>query len=140
MKTSKQIQGDIIKMLKGTQLAKAVTGKIYRDGYRPRDSEKEDIIVTFTTGINAEIQQGTVTINIYVADKDFFANGVFAEDGQRTAEIELLAQNWADALTANKSDYLFELQQTIYTESADDIKQHFVVLRLGYKIFELSNN
>lgn len=99
-KTGKQIQGDIRRMLAGSKLAEAVSGGVYRNGYRPRDSRKEDIIVTFTTGIPDQIETGVVTVNIYVPDIDPCGNGVFVEDGRRTEQLEALAQQWADSLTA----------------------------------------
>ena len=134
-KTGKQIQGDIRRMLAGSKLAEEVSGGIYRNGYRPRDSRKEDIIVTFTTGIPDQIETGVVTVNIYVPDIDPCGNGIFVEDGRRTEQLEALAQQWADSLTAAKSPYLFRLRQTIYTEEAPEISQHFIVVRLGFRCF-----
>ena len=75
-KTSKQVQTDIIDLLQNSELAAEVTGEIYRKGYRPRDSRKEDIIVIFTTGLPDEIQTGVVTVNIYLPDIDPYSNGV----------------------------------------------------------------
>ncbi|HBC22166.1 MAG TPA: hypothetical protein DC009_08935 [Porphyromonadaceae bacterium] len=134
-KTGKQIQGDIRRMLTGSKLAEEVSGGIYRNGYRPRDSRKEDIIVAFTTGIPDQIETGVVTVNIYVPDIDPCGNGIFVEDGRRTEQLEALAQQWADSLTAAKSPYLFRLRQTIYTEEAPEISQHFIVVRLGFRCF-----
>ena len=57
------------------------------------------------------------------------------EDGRRTDEVEALAQEWADSLTAEVSCYKFQLQQTIYTEAEPDIHQHFVVVKLKYEYF-----
>ena len=134
-KKGKQIQGDIRRMLTGSKLAEEVSGGIYRNGYRPRDSRKEDIIVAFTTGIPDQIETGVVTVNIYVPDIDPCGNGIFVEDGRRTEQLEALAQQWADSLTAAKSPYLFRLRQTIYTEEAPEISQHFIVVRLGFRCF-----
>ena len=134
-KTSKQVQGDIYRMLKGSTLAAALSGDVYRQGYRPRDSREEDAVVIFTTGTADEIQEGVVTINIYVPDTDPYGNGVLVEDGERTEELERLAQEWVDSLTTDKSCYKFSLRQTIYTEEEPDISQHFVVVKLGYRYF-----
>lgn len=134
-RTAKQIQGDIRRMLTGSKLAEEVSGGVYRNGYRPRDSRKEDIIVTFTAGIPDQIETGVVTVNIYVPDIDPCGNGVFVEDGQRTERLETLAQQWVESLTAAKSPYLFRLRQTICTEEAPEISQHFVVVRLGFRYF-----
>ena len=134
-KTSRQIQGDIYSLLKGSTLCSMISGAVYRQGYRPRDSRLEDAVVIFTTGTADQIQSGVVTVNIYVPDIDPYANGVMVENGARTEEIEKLAQQWVDSLTVDRSCYKFRLQQTIYTEEEADINQHFVVIKLKYEYF-----
>ena len=138
-KTAKEVQGDICRLLSNSSLKQAITGEVYRNGYRPRDSRKEDVVVTFTTGLPDQIQTGVVTVNIFVPDIDPYGNGVWVEDGKRTAQIERLAQEWVDSLTADRSCYKFKLQQTIYTEDEADINQHFVVVILRYEFFGEDN-
>ena len=127
----------IIYLLKGSELANAVNGTVYRFGYRPRNSKVEDIIVVFTTGFAEQIQTGIVTINIYVPDIDNANNGVMLENGRRCEELEIAACNWVESLTTDKSDYKFTLQQTIYTESEPEINQHFVVIKLKYELLTI---
>lgn len=134
-KTSKQVQGDIYQLLKDSTLYTMISGEVYRQGYRPRDSRKEDAVVIFTTGLPNQIQTGVVTVNIFVPDIDPYDNGVWVEDGERTERIERLAQEWFDGLTTEVSCYKFKLQQTIYTEEEADIHQHFVVVKLKYEYF-----
>lgn len=74
-KTGKQIQGDIYQLLKDSTLYTLISGEVYRNGYRPRDSRKEDAVVTFTAGFPTEIQEGVVTVNIYVPDIDLTKTG-----------------------------------------------------------------
>ena len=135
-KTGKQVQSDVLALLKSSALPSMISGGVYRNGYRPRDSKQEDAIVIFTTGLPTEIQTGIVTVNIYVPDIDPFANGVLVEDGQRCEELERAAALWADSLTCAVSNYKFKLQQTIYTEEEPDINQHFIVVKLRYEYFE----
>ena len=135
-KTSKQIQGDIYNLMKGSALCSMISGDVYRSGYRPRDSRLEDAVVIFTTGLPDQIQTGVVTVNIYVPDIDPYQNGVLVEDGERTETIERLAQKWVDGLTTDRSCYKFRLQQTIYTEEEPDIHQHFIVVKLKYEYFD----
>lgn len=135
-KTAKQVQTDIINLLERSELVSEISGEVYRSGYRPRDSRQEDAIVIFTTGLPDEIETGVVTINVFVPDIDPFNNGVLVEDGERTSALEVLAQSWVDSLSAAMSNYAFELQQTIYTEAEPDINQHFVVVKLKYRLFE----
>jgi hypothetical protein len=98
-KTSKQIQGDVYRLLQDSVLSGMISGEVYRSGYRPRDSNREDAVVIFTTGLPDEVQTGVVTVNIYVPDTDLYGNGVLVEDGQRTEEIERLANDWVNSLT-----------------------------------------
>ena len=136
-KTAKQIQGDIYRMLKESNLATMITGQIYRNGYRPRDSRNEDVVVIFTTGTSGQRPAGVITINIFVPDIDPYANGLYVEDGQRTEQLESAALQWTESLTAGKSDYKFSLQQTIYTEEEPDIHQHFIVVKLKYEYLNI---
>lgn len=135
-KTAKQIVGDIIELIKGSRLEAAVSGKIYRGNkgksYRPAGSKKEDIVVYHTTGDPSQMQQGVVTVNIYVPDTAY--EDSYAENGKRSEEVEILAQEWASSLTADKSDYRLKLMQTIYTEAEPEINQHFVVVKLKYDL------
>lgn len=138
-KTSKQVQGDIYQLLKDSTLYTLISGEVYRQGYRPRDSRLEDAVVIFTTGIPNQIQTGVVTVNIFVPDIDPYDNGVWVEDGERTERVERLAQEWVDNLTTEVSCYKFKLQQTIYTEEESEIKQHFVVVKLKYEYYDGKN-
>jgi hypothetical protein len=140
-KTAKQIQGDIITLLKDGIIANTVSGGIYRatpeSSYRPRDSKKEDVLVVFTTGDAEQIQSGIFTIKIYIPDIENPNNGILQEDGHRCEELEIIAALWVDSLTADKSDYKFKLQQTIYTETESEINQHFVVVKLKYELLTI---
>lgn len=134
-KTSKQVQGDIYRLIRDSTLYTMISGEVYRAGTRPRDSRQEDAVVIFTGGIPSEIQSGVVTVNIFVPDIDPYDNGVLVENTRRTEQVEALAQAWADSLTAEVSCYKFRLQQTIYTEEEAEIHQHFVVIKLAYEYY-----
>jgi hypothetical protein len=135
MKTAKEIQGDVMQLLKANSLSSMISGGVYRQGLRPRDSVLEDAVVIFTTGIPTQVETGVVTVNIYVPDIDPFNNGVMVEDMGRTDELERSAASWVDSLTASVSCYKFKLQQSIYTDEESSMKQHFVVVKLEYQYF-----
>lgn len=136
MLTASKVQTDVYNMLKDSALSSMISGAVYRAGYRPRDSRAEDAIVTFTAGTVGEVEKGVVTVNIYVPDIDPYENGVLVEDGARTDELEQAAAEWVQTLTAEKSDYKFKLNKTIYTEADRDTKQHFVVVILEYEHYK----
>lgn len=131
--TSKQVEGDIYKMLKGSILDAGISGSVYRSGTRPRDSKAEDAVVQFVTGLAGQVQSGVALVSIYFNDTDPYSNGVLTEDGARGAEIETLAQQWVDSLTTAGSNYIFHLAQSIHTSQAEDTGQHYVAVRLEYR-------
>jgi hypothetical protein len=137
MKTAKEIQGDVIGLLKNSGLAGTVNGRVFREGYRPRNSRAEDIVVIFTTGLPGQLHVGVVTVNVFIPDIEDQDSGVAVENGRRCGELEVACSDWVESLTTAVSDYRFTLQQTIYTENDAEIKQHFVVIKLKYEIIEL---
>ena len=133
MLTEHQVQHDIITLLAGSELCGAITGKVYRSGYRPRDSRDEDIVVVFVSGMPTQVEKGAVTLHIYVPDITPYESGVYVEDGRRVEHIEQLADTWVMSLTAARSHYKFNLLRTISTEHDEAINQHFVVVQLEYE-------
>lgn len=137
-RTASQVQGDVYDFLRDSDLARGLSGQVYRRGYRPRDSRLEDAEVIFTTGLPGEIETGVVTINIYCPDIDPYNNGVLVEHGQRISEIEKAADNWVKTLVASRSNYLFSLKEAIHSTADSEISQHFVVVKLNYRYYEIS--
>lgn len=138
-RTASQIQSDVYELLRGSDFARMLTGGVYRAGFRPRDSKFEDAVVIFTTGaIGGDIESGVVTINVFCPDIDPYGNGVLVCDGERVAALEVSAAQWVESLTADKSNYLFRLKETIHTTEDPDINQHFVVIKLAYR-YQLNN-
>jgi hypothetical protein len=133
-KTGQQIEDDIFGMVKTGPLASLVNGVVYKFGTRPRDSQKEDIIVKFVEGFDGQIQDGTVVVNIYVPNVDSFPNGVFVRNITRLKAIEIAADAWVRTLTTGVSDYRFRLSHTIQTVEDFDINQHFVTIRLKFQL------
>ncbi len=134
-KTGSQIEGDIRNFLLTSDLAKMLTGSVYRDGPRPRDSKLEDAVVIFTTGTPTQVEEGVVTVNIYVPDIDPYENGVLTKDGGRCETLEVAAQQWVNSLKTSVSNYKFRLQMAIFTAEQPEINQHFVVVRLAYQYY-----
>ena len=132
MLTAHKVQDDIMALLRESELVDYVTGEVYRKGYRPRDSRKEDIVVIFVTGTPEQVERGAVTLNIYVPDITPYNNGVYVEDGLRVSQIEHLADLWVQSLKARRTNYLFNLLRTISTMREETTHEHFVVVQLVY--------
>ena len=132
MLTAHKVQDDIMALLRESELVDYVTGEVYREGYRPRDSRKEDIVVIFVTGTPEQVERGAVTLNIYVPDITPYNNGVYVEDGLRVSQIEHLADLWVQSLKARRTNYRFNLLRTISTMREETTHEHFVVVQLEY--------
>lgn len=136
--TSKKVQRDVRDLLLESELAKAIDGGVYHAGTRPRDSRAEDAVVIFTGGVPDQIDEGVVTLNVYVPDILPYGedNGVQVEDLQRVEEIEELAREFVRSLSAGRSCYRFRLLQTIHSVAEPSINQHFVVVKLAYRYYD----
>jgi hypothetical protein len=84
MKTDIDIKDDIFKVIKGSDLEKAVSGKLCKTK-RPADSTKEDIVISVLANQNAQIQEAYVNVNIYVADVE--RDNQYEEDTIRLREL-----------------------------------------------------
>lgn len=143
MKTGQQTEDDIYRLVQEVYfplnftlvtIPEIISGTVYKFGMRPKDSQTEDAIVKFVTGFDGQIQEGVVVVNIYVPDFDAYEDGVMRKDITRCTELEVVSAEWVKSLTAEKSDYKFKLAQTIYTEEEPEINQHFVSVRLNFKL------
>ncbi len=138
MKTAKQIQEDVIDLLRGSTLREQVTGGIYPGGLRPRDSRREDIEVIFTLGNPGQIESGVVTINVFCPDvPEGLTSGAKVENARRTREIERLLAQWVETLTPATTDgYLFTPASTILTLPEEETDQHFTSVKLKYRYYD----
>lgn len=132
MLTAHIVVDDIIALLKGSTLCANLSGEVYREGERPRNSSAEDVVVTFINGMSSQIENGTVTLNIYIADITPYANGQYVENGARTKAVEILASQWVKSLSAALTNYRFKLLRTISTYAESEIHQHRVAVQLEY--------
>lgn len=135
-KTGHDIEDEVYNLLLGSSLELAVTGKVYKNGYRPRDSYLEDIVVTFTQSTAAQVQDGIVTVNIYVPDIDPYADSTWVEDGARTAALERAALTWLDGIDPSGTDLLLEAYQPPFTMEDAASRQHFVTLRIRFRYLD----
>nr|DAK81893.1 MAG TPA: hypothetical protein [Caudoviricetes sp.] len=140
MRTSKEIQTDLLALLVDSPLAQAISGKVYRGGQRPRDSKNEDITLHITSVTASQRQEGVAVVNVFVPDIPVGMTATLTEDARRTAELERIATNWAEGLTTNLTgEYLIRLASAVYTMHEKETKEHFVVVRLRFSIINPDN-
>lgn len=67
MKSDIEIKDILLGVIDGSELHNAVSGGLYRDQC-PTNSGKEDIIISVLDGLNGQIQNAIINVNIYVQD------------------------------------------------------------------------
>lgn len=90
MKTESEIKDDIYAHIKGSELATAITGTVYKR-VRDKGSNKEDIAITILGKIPMSQQQDVaINVNIYVPEK--LQNGQYAANEPRERILQKLAE------------------------------------------------
>ena len=87
MKSDIEIKKFVRGKIKGSDLERAVTGKLSDKG-RPNGSEKEDIVISVLSNEGAgQIQQAFVNVNIYVKDQWNAETKAWEEHTKRTGKL-----------------------------------------------------
>lgn len=131
-KTEKQIEKDVFRIIRKSELKTAIRGKVYRSGMRPKNATTEDIVVKFQTGIDEQEQSGIVLIHIYVPNEPSpNGDGELVEAITRIDELEAVANKVLSEL--EDTEYLFEKDGTPKSFSVEGIEQHFINVRLHFR-------
>ena len=54
IKTEKQIEKDIFRIIKASPINTMIGGTLYRNGMRPRNAKTEDAVVAFLSGLDGQ--------------------------------------------------------------------------------------
>jgi hypothetical protein len=133
-KTGQQIERDIFAMFSESPVRSRLRGGVYRYGMRPCDSGAEDAVVGFAGGDPDKIESGSVMIRIYVPGCDFYGDGVVRCDKERCEALETAANEWVNSMTSIRQGYRLGLERIVSTEQEHSSGQHFVAVRLKYKL------
>ena len=128
-KTEQQIERDFYSFVNKSPLGKAINGKVYRDEMRPADAKTEDLIVKFYTGVDGQVQTGTVILDVYVPDitnKD----GRKVKNSPRIAELQVLILDFIE--NNDNTEYLMETKLSPYTIKSEEIEQHEIKVRIKF--------
>ena len=130
-KTAKQIEKDVFRIMRDSELKNVIGGKFYRAGMRPKNAKTEDVVVRFLTGIDEQEQSGVVLVHVYVPNIQASNDGELVENITRVDELEELL----NTTVANLEDgeYLFEKDGTPNSFPVEGIEQHFINMRLKYR-------
>lgn len=131
-KTEKQIEKDVFRIIRNSELRNAIGGTIYREGMRPKNAATEDIVVKFLTGIDGQEQSGIVLVHIYVPNiASVSGDGELVENITRIGQLQELANQVLADLA--DTEYLFEKDGTPKSYEAEGVEQHFINVRIKYR-------
>ena len=129
MKSDILIKDDVYAHIKNSPLASAVTGKICKQGVRPKDSDKEDVVIAVIANLNGQIQEAAVNVNIYVAD-DIKSDGQNQEATIRLRELCRIASETLEVGRGEDFRFTLESQRVIEVPGT---KEHVINNRRNYK-------
>ena len=85
MKTDIDIKDDIWRVIKKSPLFTEVTGELKKTSIRPKESRKEDIVISVLANNIRQKQMAYVNVNIYVADN--YVDGQNEENSERLRRL-----------------------------------------------------
>lgn len=85
MKTDIDIKDDIWRVIKKSPLFKEVTGFLKKTSVRPKESRKEDVVISVLANNIRQKQMAYVNVNIYVADN--YVDGQNEENSERLRRL-----------------------------------------------------
>ena len=133
-KTATSIEGDLLNLLLGTTLITTVTGAFYRKDTRPMVYDKEDVVVGFLAGLDGQLQEGTLNVDIYVNRIDAGTTpGGTVRDTARCETLENAALQAFQSISAASIEYDLTLANIPETFKADGINQDIVQTRIRFK-------
>lgn len=127
MKSDIDIKDEIYNLLKGTELAQAITGEVYKTR-RPKNSTKEDIIIAVVANEGSQRQEAVVNVNVYVEDN--IIDGQPEEDTIRCRELADIAKSVLQEVHIN-GVWLKPSPPRVF--EAQDIPWHIINNKLSYK-------
>lgn len=130
-KTAKQIEKDVFRIIRDSELKDVIGGTFYRAGMRPKNATTEDVVVKFLSGIDGQEQSGVVLVHVYVPNIQVSNDGELVENITRIDELEELLNTLISGL--ENDEYLFEKDGTPHSFPVEGIEQHFINTRLHYR-------
>lgn len=130
-KTASQIEADIYKYFKD-KINPLINGQTYRNGVRPLNSQKEDCVISFLTGLDGQYQTGVININIFVPLVKNSDNQ-YRKDFVRCDAIERALMPIIEESETDLRNYRLQLHQMIQTFEETDIKQFFINAKIKFR-------
>lgn len=136
-KTASQIEADLYKYFKD-KINPLINGQTYRNGVRPLNSQKEDCVISFLTGLDGQYQTGVVNINIFVPMVKNNDNQ-YMKDFVRCDAIEQALMPIIEEAETDLRNYRLQLHQIIQTFEETDINQFFINAKVKFRYNTFNN-
>lgn len=114
------------------QSAINVRGGIYRQGERPLNSSKEDVVISFLDADADQIQRGNIIVSVFVP-KLYGSDGVKYDDKERCKVLEYRLVQLVDFLN-RRGEVRFSMQSAPRTLIEPTTKQTFVSVNYVFKL------
>ena len=126
-----EVKDNLYDYIKGSALENAVSGVLSKTK-RPKNSDKEDIVISIISNMSAQIQEVYANVNIYVKDLTITKNGATQNEMNvpRCRELCRLAFDLLEVGSGERFRFVTESQRVI---AVDDIQHHVINNRLLYK-------
>ena len=134
MKTGGQVETDFYRATKKTELSRKISGEVYRDGFRPRNSKKEDIIIRMTALSVGQLQEGVLTILVFVPDSEVYGKGNLKRNITKLNKFEELGEKAVEEIRQELSEYQNVELQTGIQSYPDSNEEHFVSIKISFQI------
>lgn len=132
-KTWSDIEQDFYNAIKQTELAHTVNGGVYKFGIRPKNSKKEDVIIKVSALGAKQLQEGTVTVMVYLQPLAKHSDGWIVPNKQRIAEIERLVDQLPEELMPLLTEYNgLKLFDGVGNYTEPDTEEFFVSVKIKF--------
>lgn len=125
------VRDNLYSFIKGSELEQSVTGVLSKT-IRPKNSDKEDIVISIISNMSAQIQEVYANVNIYVKDLSITRNGVTQNEMNvtRCRELCRLAFDLLEVGGGEDFRFVIESQRVV---AVDDIQTHVINNKILYK-------
>jgi hypothetical protein len=129
-KTGGNIETDIYNLLSSGLKTICSTGNVYKSEGRGKNATTEDAVVIFMGGLDDQVQEGIVTVNIFINDIDN-GTGTKVKDAGTCRSVESSLLSLIDSATT--TEYELTRKSIIQTFAVEEIDQHFVNAKIQFK-------
>ena len=125
------VKDNLYRFIKGSELENAVTGVLSKT-VRPKNSDKEDIVISVISNMSGQIQEVYANVNIYVKDLSITKDGITQNEMNvvRCRELCRLAFDLLEVGSGEDFRFVIESQRVI---AVDDIQHHVINNKILYK-------